>query len=147
MIFPGLPALSDCFINKAPCIFPGSFGHFDGAGSGRILRGMEDIFTTNLGPATIKWERTRMGSDMLNTWHARLEAPARSENFAYVAKDIHGRWFASVSPRGYMAKPTFYACYASPEKAVAQVERWTRVHWRRLPIQAPQPGWTGRPRG
>jgi hypothetical protein len=94
---------------------------------------MDVAFTHDLGPCAVLWEQTRMGGDYLDTWHARLDAPVRSENFAYVSKDIHGQWYASLSPRGYKAKPSFYARYASPEKAVAQVERWVRTHWQKIP--------------
>ena len=94
---------------------------------------MENTMRHDLGEATIFWERTRMGSTMLDTWHARIDAPVRSEHFAYVSKDIHGQWYASVHPHGRNAKPSLYARYASPERAVDQVERWARAHWRGVP--------------
>jgi hypothetical protein len=94
---------------------------------------MENEFAHDLGPVTVRWVRTRMGGDLLDIWHAYIEAPARSEHFAYVSKDIHGRWFASLSPRGYKDKRSLYARFASPDRAVNQVERWARVHWSKIP--------------
>jgi hypothetical protein len=95
---------------------------------------MEDTMIHDLGEATVRWERSRMGQELLNTWHAHIQDPAQSVMFAYVSTDIHGRWYASVHPKGRDGKPSWHALYPTPEKAVNQIERWARWNWRSVPL-------------
>lgn len=103
---------------------------------------MDHKFTHDLGPCVIEWNQPQLGSAYAATWHCRLLKPFESINFGYVAQTIHGTWFASLFPKGRGIKPDFHAPYVTPEKAVNQIERWARYHWRVVPERNCETTWS-----
>lgn len=85
----------------------------------------------------LQW--TRETSVPLERWSARLIAPYRSGAIAQVNwAELRGRWLLQVMPHGSgMDGPTCWGVYATKEKAMAQVERWLRYHWRSAPPHVP----------
>lgn len=84
----------------------------------------------------IEWKQPYIsGMDLTDRWHGQLVAPVLSIDFALVAQDIHGGWYACIWPKGRMnTGPEMHAKFRSPERAKQQVHRWAQHHWRTISL-------------
>ncbi len=84
----------------------------------------------------IQWDQPKVSGVTLEArWYGHVVDPVKTIQYALVAQSIQGQWYACVWPKGRLSDgPEFYAKYASLWKAKAQLERWTRCHWRTIPL-------------
>ena len=88
---------------------------------------MPDILT--------QWDRVSCGIELLDLWTGRLVSPVRTIPFLKLSKRIDHGWVIYLYREGIsIYKPHVANYYRTREKAEAHAVRWSRAHWRSIPV-------------